>query len=500
MSAGHPDWEAVIGLEIHCQLATESKIFCACPARAPEGVSVADLETNANTCPVCAGLPGALPVLNRRAVEYAIKAGLALGCRIQSRNVFARKNYFYPDSPKGYQISQLELPICEAGFLEFEVPPTNTKKRVFIQRIHMEEDAGKTVHHAGFSLVNLNRCGVPLIEIVSGPDMGTAEEAGAYMRAVHGVVTHIGVTDGNMQEGNFRCDANVSVRPRGQVALGTRVEVKNVNSFRFVEKAIDFEIARQIGVLQSGGTVVQETRLYDADRGLTSTMRSKEEAMDYRYFPDPDLIAVQVDEAWVARVRESLPELPDQKRARYMGEFGLSHADALALTASSALARFFEESVEEFQRAGGDPKLGAKPIANWITGELSRLANEAGLELREGKVTARHLAELVRLTVSQIVSSTGAKQALGIAWTSGDAIEAIVEREGLKQVSDTGALEASIDRILDANPGQVAEYRSGKEKVFGFFVGQVMKEMKGKANPGLVNELLKQKLSGSVES
>jgi aspartyl-tRNA(Asn)/glutamyl-tRNA(Gln) amidotransferase subunit B len=287
------------------------------------------------------------------------------------------------------------------------------------------------------------------------------------------------------------------VRPRGQAAFGTRVEVKNVNSFRFVEKAIDFEIARQIGVLQSGGTLEQETRLYDADRGLTSTMRSKEEAMDYRYFPDPDLIVVQVDDEWVTRVRESLPELPDQKRARYMSELGLSQADALALTASSALACFFEECLEEFRRSGEDTRSGAKPAANWITGELSRFSNEAGLGLRESKVTARHLADLVRLTTTQVVSSTGAKQALGLAWASGDSIELIVEREGLRQVSDTGALGAAIDRILAANPGQVAEYRSGKEKVFGFIVGQVMKEMKGKANPGLVNDLLKKKLAGN---
>ncbi|MDR3608544.1 MAG: Asp-tRNA(Asn)/Glu-tRNA(Gln) amidotransferase subunit GatB [Oligoflexia bacterium] len=492
------NWEAVIGLEIHCQLATETKIFCACPARTAEGVSVADLQPNINTCPVCTGHPGALPVLNRKVVDYAILAGLAMNCRIRQRNVFARKNYFYPDSPKGYQLSQYELPICEDGHLEVEVRP-GENKRVIIQRIHMEEDAGKSIHLSGFSVVNLNRAGVPLIEIVSGPDMRSAEEAGAYMRAVHAIVTHIGVTDGNMQEGNFRCDANVSVRPRGRKEFGTRVEIKNVNSFRYVEKAIDFEIARQISLIQGGGAVVQETRLYDADRGLTSSMRSKEEAMDYRYFPDPDLMAVQVDPTWIERVRKNLPELPAKRRDRYIAELGLSHADASALTASAALARFFEESLAELDALGLSPQAGAKPLANWITGELSRLANEAGVQPQSGKIRPRHLAGLVKLTVEQVISNTGAKQALSLAWGNGEAIETIVEREGLKQVSDTGALEAAIKKILAANAGQVAEYRSGKEKVFGFFVGQVMKEMKGKANPGLVNEFLKKMLSGDSQ-
>jgi aspartyl-tRNA(Asn)/glutamyl-tRNA(Gln) amidotransferase subunit B len=480
------NWETVIGLELHCQLATDSKIFCPCPARTAPGVSVADLEPNINTCPVCAGHPGALPVLNRKVVEYAITAGLALNCGIVGKNVFARKNYFYPDSPKGYQLSQYELPICEHGYMDIETKP-GEKKRVAIQRIHMEEDAGKTIHFSGFSAVNLNRAGVPLIEIVSGPDLRSAEEAGAYMRGVHAIVTHLGITDGNMQEGNFRCDANVSVRPAGQKEFGTRVEIKNVNSFRFVEKAIDFEVARQISLIEGGGAVAQETRLYDADRGVTSSMRSKEEAMDYRYFPDPDLPAVQVDEAWIARLKQALPELPAAKRDRYMADLGLSLADANALTGSSVHAGFFESSLAEMEKAGTPRAAAAKSIANWVNG---------GLDLEAGKVTPRHVADLVRLVLGQQISSTGAKQALAAVNDPSDSIEAIVEREGLKQVSDTGALEAAIARIIAASPAQVAEYRAGKDKVFGFFVGQVMKEMKGKANPVLVNELLKRMLSG----
>jgi aspartyl-tRNA(Asn)/glutamyl-tRNA(Gln) amidotransferase subunit B len=481
-------WETVIGLELHCQLATQSKIFCACSARTAGGASVADLEPNINTCPVCAGHPGALPVLNRKVVEYAVKAGLAMGCRIVPKNIFARKNYFYPDSPKGYQLSQYELPICLNGHLDIET--SSGKKRIAVQRIHMEEDAGKTIHSSGYSVVNLNRAGVPLIEIVSGPDMSSSEEAGAYMRAVHAIVTHLGVTDGNMQEGNFRCDANVSVRPTGQKDFGTRVEIKNVNSFRFVEKAIDFEVARQISVIEAGGVVVQETRLYDADRGVTISMRSKEEAMDYRYFPDPDLISVQVTPAWIEEIEKTLPELPARRRERYMNELGLSAADANALTASVFLVDYFEKTIKESEKSGISPQVGAKPIANWMM---------SGLSLESAQITPRHLADVVGMILAQHISNPGAKQALSIAARSGESIGLIVEREGLRQVSDTGALEASIAKIIAASPAQVAEFRSGKDKVFGFFVGQVMKEMKGKANPALVNELLKKRLQEKNE-
>jgi aspartyl-tRNA(Asn)/glutamyl-tRNA(Gln) amidotransferase subunit B len=467
------EFEAVIGLEVHAQLSTESKIFCACRAGKAE-------RPNANACPVCSGHPGTLPVLNRKVVEYAIRAGLATGCRINPRSRFARKNYFYPDLPKGYQISQYELPICEGGRLRVG------EKWVGIQRIHMEEDAGKNVHHGEFSLVDLNRAGVPLIEIVSRPELSTPEEAGAYLRAIHGVVTYLGICDGNMQEGNFRCDANVSVMPKGSATYGTRVEIKNVNSFRFVEKAIEYEIARQIQVVRSGGEVVQETRTYDSDRNATYAMRSKEEAHDYRYFPDPDLIELRIDEAWIEEIRAALPELPEQKRARYVRELGLSDYDAGVLTASQALARFFDRAVE----LGAE----AKAAANLVTGEISRLLNESGLEIPQTRLRPEHVADLVTLVKAGAVSSTGAKKALGFAWGGGGEMKEIVAREGLAQVSDTSSIEPVVDEVLKANPAQVAELKGGKDKVMGFLVGQIMKKTGGKANPTLVQELIRKKL------
>jgi aspartyl-tRNA(Asn)/glutamyl-tRNA(Gln) amidotransferase subunit B len=490
------EFEAVIGLEVHCQLATDSKIFSSAPARMREGTSVGEAAANVNTDPVSAGHPGTLPVLNKRVVEYAVKAGLATNCRINETNIFARKNYFYPDLPKGYQISQFDKPICEQGWLAIETKSGGAKK-VKIHRIHMEEDAGKNVHMAGFSLVNLNRAGVPLVEIVSDPDMKTSEEAGAYLRALYAVVTFLGICDGNMQEGNFRCDANVSVMPKGSTQFGTRVEVKNVNSFRFVEKAIDHEIARQIEIIKSGGSVVQETRTYDSDKNATFSMRSKEEAMDYRYFPEPDLLPLRLDRAWIESVRASLPELPDQKRGRFISELGLSPDDAGALTSSKALAQFFEDVVKVLGKNGMEPKAAAKPTANWLTGEVTRLLNEEGIELAQSKLTAEHIADIVGLTQKQVVSSTGAKQAIGAAWKTGDSIDAIVEREGLKQVSDTSALDPAIDKVIAANPQQAAEYKAGKEKLIGFFVGQVMKETGGKANPAMLQELIKKKLTGA---
>jgi aspartyl-tRNA(Asn)/glutamyl-tRNA(Gln) amidotransferase subunit B len=480
------EFEAVIGLEVHCQLSTQSKIFCGCPVES-------NAETNANICPVCTAQPGSLPVLNRKAVEYAIKAGLATQCEIRGQNVFARKNYFYPDLPKGYQISQYEKPICENGYLEIET--SQGARKITIQRIHMEEDAGKNQHMSGYSLVNLNRAGVPLIEIVSGPEMKSAEEAGAYLRAIHAVVTYLGICDGNMQEGNFRCDANVSVMPRGSTKFGTRVEIKNVNSFKFIEKAIEYEIARQIEVVKAGGRVVQETRGYDSARNVTTVQRSKEEAMDYRYFPDPDLIEVQVSPDWIERVRGTLPELPSQRRQRYIAEMALNSYDAGLLTSSKATAEFFENTVEILAQGGMDRKTAGKPAANWITGELSRLANEEGIEIQQSRVTPAHIAGIVKLGLAQTISSTGAKQVILTAWKTGGEVMAIVEREGLKQVSDVGALDPAIDQVIASHPAQVAEFKGGKEKVLGFFVGQVMKATGGKANPALLQELIRKKLS-----
>lgn len=482
------EFEAVIGLEVHCQLATNTKIFCACPASPPEGVSVSDVGVNANTCPVCSGHPGTLPVLNRKVVEFAVRAGLATGSTIHRESVFSRKNYFYPDLPKGYQISQYDKPICQQGALDIETKSGGVK-RVSIQRIHIEEDAGKNVHFSGYSLVNLNRACVPLIEIVSGPDMRTSEEAGAYLRALHAVVTYLGICDGNMQEGNFRCDANVSVRPRGSDKFGTRAEIKNVNSFRFVEKAIDYEIMRQIEVIRGGGRVIQETRLYDSQKNVTQSMRSKEEAEDYRYFPEPDLITLKLSEASIEQVRASLPELPHQKKHRYVQDLGLSPYDAGVLTSSKDLAAFFEAVLSR----GGAAS--AKPAANFLTGEIARLINEEGVELSASKLKPEHIADVVALVLEKTVSNTGAKQILAAAWKSGEQASALVEKLGLRQVSDTGSLEPVIEQVIAQFPGQAAEFRAGKDKLLGFFVGQVMKATGGKANPGMLQELVKKKLS-----
>ncbi len=490
----HPDFEPVIGLEVHCQLSTHTKIFCGCRARLADGKSVADVDVNSNTCPICAGHPGTLPVLNKKVVEYAVMAGLATHCKISFKNIFARKNYFYPDLPKGYQISQYEDPICVNGWLEIETK--QGAKKVNIQRIHMEEDAGKNVHMSGFSLVNLNRAGVPLIEIVSGPDMKSAEEAGAYLRALHAVVTYLGICDGNMQEGNFRCDANVSVMPKGSKQFGTRAEIKNVNSFRFVEKAIEHEILRQIQVIQSGGKVIQETRTFDSAKNVTISMRSKEEAQDYRYFPDPDLIEVNLDSKWVEKLKNSLPELPDQKRARYIEQYGLSSYDASVITGSKLLAEFFEATLKILESRKKDLKKVAKPAANWMTGEVARLVNDTGMDISQSKLNADHVAEVVILTQDQVVSSTGAKQIISTAWNTGELVSKIVDQQGLKQVSDMSALEPAIQKVLDSHPDQVAQYKSGKDKLIGFFVGQVMKETGGKANPGMLQDLIKNKLKG----
>jgi len=478
------DYEAVIGLEVHAEMLTQSKIFCGCSARfgAPP---------NENTCPRCLGLPGSLPVLNRRVVEYAIKAGLAADCAIAPVSRWARKNYFYPDLPKGYQISQYELPICIGGRIDIAVD--GQEKPVRLTRIHMEEDTGKNIHdqHGDASLVDYNRSGVPLLEIVSEPDLRSPAEAGAYLRKLRAILQYLEVCDGNMEEGSFRCDANVSVRPVGSDALGTKAEVKNMNSFRAVERALEYEIARQIDLLRHGDRVLQETRLWDADREVTRSMRSKESAHDYRYFPEPDLLPLEVSESWIAELRATLPELPDARRLRFIREYGLPAYDAEVLTARKDIADYFETAV----RAHANPKA----ISNWVMGDLLRVVRERHLDgalvIREWPVPPAHLAGLVRLIDDQTISGKIAKGVFEQMLSSGASPERLVADQGLSQVTDSGAIDAAIAAVLAANADKVAEYRSGKDKLFGFFVGQVMKAMQGKANPQKVNELLKQRLA-----
>jgi aspartyl-tRNA(Asn)/glutamyl-tRNA(Gln) amidotransferase subunit B len=473
-------FQPVIGLEVHVQLKTDSKIFCGCSTRFGS-------EPNLNTCPVCLALPGALPVLNRQVVEFAIMAGLSTGCSIAPTNIFARKNYFYPDLPKGYQISQFDLPICLAGHLDISLG--DQVKRIGITRIHMEEDAGKLVHgQGGGSGVDLNRAGTPLIEVVSEPDLRSADEAVAYLKKLHQIVTYLGICDGNMEEGSFRCDANVSVMPVGSDTFGTRAEIKNVNSFKFVKAAIEYEISRQCELIEDGGTVVQETRLFDPNSGVTRSMRSKEEAHDYRYFPDPDLVPVVIGNDWVERIKTSLPELPELKYGRFLNQYNLSEYDAEALTSSRPLADYFEQCA---QSSGN-----AKAAANWVMGELTRSLNETGAAIEQCPIAPAKLADLIRLIDGGTISGTIAKKVFEEIWKNGGDPAAVVEQQGLAQVSDSGAIQDAIDQIMSANQGQVDEYRSGKDKVFGFFVGQVMKAMKGKANPAVVNDLLKQKLAG----
>ena len=475
------EWETVIGLEIHAQLATRSKIF--------SGASTAyGADPNTQACAVDLGLPGVLPVLNKGAVKMAVKLGLATGCTIAPRSVFARKNYFYPDLPKGYQISQYELPVVHDGELLIELEDGSTK-RIGVTRAHLEEDAGKSLHEGfeGVTGIDLNRAGTPLLEIVSEPDIRSSEEAVAYMKKLHSLVRYLGICDGNMQEGSFRCDANVSVRPKGSSDFGTRAEIKNVNSFRFVQQAIDYEVERQIDVIESGGTVVQETRLFDAVKGETRSMRTKEEANDYRYFPDPDLLPLEVDAALVEEALGELPELPDAKKQRFMDEYALTAHDASMLTGSRELADYFEAVAEA---AGGEGKL----AANWVMGELSGALNKAGLDITESPVSPAQLGGMLQRISDQTISGKIAKQVFEAMWNGEGDADTVIEKHGLKQVTDTGAIEAMIDEVIAANPQQVEQYQGGKDKLLGFFVGQVMKASKGKANPEQVNELLKQKL------
>ncbi len=474
-------YEVVIGLEVHVQLTTDTKIFCNCS-------TAFGSEPNSQTCPVCLGLPGALPVLNKKVVEFAIKTGLATNCTIAPRSIFARKNYFYPDLPKGYQISQFELPICEHGRLDIETE-NGQGKSIGITRIHMEEDAGKLLHDSGdFSRVDLNRACTPLLEIVSEPDLRSSDEAVAYLKKLHQIVVYLGVCDGNLEEGSFRCDANVSIRPWGQKEFGTRAELKNINSFRFIKQAIDYEIERQAEILEEGGRVIQETRLFDPASGTTRSMRGKEEAHDYRYFPDPDLVPLLVGEEWVERVRRELPELPDAKIERFVKEYDIPRYDAEVLAADRATADYYDVLVG----LHGNGKL----CSNWVMGEVQRALKEAGLAIDDCLVSPAMLAGMLKRIDDNTISGKIAKKVFDEMWQSGKDADTIIEEQGLKQVTDLGAIEPVIDEVLAANPGQVEEYRAGKDKLLGFFVGQVMKATKGKANPATLNELLKKKLAG----
>jgi len=478
------EYEPVIGLEVHAQLLTKSKIFCGCSTAFGE-------EPNTLTCPVCTGQPGSLPVLNRRAVEFAIKLGLATNCRITPYSLFARKNYFYPDLPKGYQISMYEYPLAVDGFIEISVQ--GQKKRIKLIRIHLEEDAGKLKHGetpetASYSYVDFNRTGVPLVEIVSGPDIRSPEEAGDYLRKLRAILQYLDICTGNMEEGSFRCDANVSVRPKGQKEFGTRAEVKNMNSFRHVEKALEYEIKRQISILEEGGEIIQETRLWDANEGITVAMRSKEEAHDYRYFPDPDLVPLRVDENWIEEARKSLPELPGQKKERFVKDYKIPEYDADILTSTKAMANYYEECVHLFPEA--------KTVSNWMMGDLLKELKQDEREIDQCPVTPKHLAEMLDMIKKGTISGKIAKDVFGEMYKTGDRPEEIVKEKGWVQILDGGEIEGVIDRIVAANPKLVEDYRSGKEKLFGYFVGEVMKATKGKANPQLLNDLLRKKLRG----
>jgi len=477
-------YEAVIGLEVHAQMLTDTKIFCGCSTKFGS-------EPNTQTCPVCIGMPGVLPVLNKKTLEFTIKTGLAMNCNIPPYSRFARKNYFYPDLPKGYQISQYELPICEHGYVEIVV--NGETKKIGITRIHMEEDAGKNIHESAsggggnYSFVDLNRAGVPLMEIVSEPDIRSPEEAVEYMKKLRTILRYLGVCDGNMEQGSLRCDANVSVRLAGQKEFGVKTEVKNLNSFKFVGKALDYEIRRQIKMLEDGGKVVQETRLWDSERGITESMRTKEEAHDYRYFPEPDLVPIIVDQRWLDERRASLPELPDIKRKRFVSEYGLPEHDADLLVSEKALADWFEEAI----KLGGQ----SKNVSNWIKGELMRLLNEENKSIEECSLKPKQLIDMLKLIDNGTISGKIAKTVFEEMYKTGKDAEEIVKEKGLVQISDTGEIEKAVDDVIAKHPKEFERFRAGEEKLIGFFVGQVMKMTRGKANPQMINELLKKKLS-----
>lgn len=476
------EYEAVIGLEVHAQLLTETKIFCGCSTKF-------GAEPNTNVCPVCLGMPGVLPVLNRKVVDFAIKLALATNCSVAPVSRFARKNYFYPDLPKGYQISQYKLPIAENGWLD--VTTDGITRRIRIRRIHMEEDAGKLIHdeHQPLSYVDFNRAGVPLLEIVSEPDIRSPEEAAAYLKTLRDIVVYLGICDGNMEEGSFRCDANVSLRPMGSRELGVKTELKNMNSFRNVQRALEFEIRRQRALLEKGEQIVQETRLWDAAKGVTVGMRAKEEEHDYRYFPDPDLVPVVVDKAWIEKIRKTIPELPDQKRKRFSEHYGLPEKDIEVLVSDQNLANYFEKAVEAFN----NPKM----VSNWILSELLRELNRSGHSPSDCPVPPENLAELLFLIENGTISGKIAKSVFDEMYRSGKKASEVVEEQGLRQVADEGLIEQVVDEVLKAYPSEVDRYRKGEAKLMGFFVGQVMKRTQGKANPKLVNEVLSSKL-GSI--
>ncbi|MEW6661045.1 MAG: Asp-tRNA(Asn)/Glu-tRNA(Gln) amidotransferase subunit GatB [Bacillota bacterium] len=471
------DYQAVIGLEVHVEMKTNSKIFCPCSTQFGG-------EPNTNVCPVCLGLPGVLPVLNKKVVELAIRAGLALNCKIAGFSKFDRKNYYYPDLPKNYQISQYDLPIASGGHLEIEV--NREKKRIGITRVHMEEDAGKLMHEGRQSLVDYNRTGVPLMEIVSEPDLRSPDEAKAYLEALKLILQYIDVSDCKMEEGSLRCDANISVMPVGSTKFGTKTEIKNMNSFRAVQRALEYEIKRQIDEIESGGRIIQETRSWDENKGITFSMRSKEQAHDYRYFPDPDLVPLAIDEDWVEKIRQSLPELPQTKKERLIRDYGLPAYDAGVITSSKALADFFDKSVAFYPDA--------KTVSNWVMGELLRLLNANNMEIEQAKITPQGLAEMLKLIESGTISGKLAKTIFEEMFASGKKPADIIHEKGLTQISDAGEIAVVVDRVLAANPSVVEDYKAGKEKALGFLVGQVMRETRGKANPAMVNQLLKEHL------
>ncbi|MBI5196424.1 MAG: Asp-tRNA(Asn)/Glu-tRNA(Gln) amidotransferase subunit GatB [Nitrospirae bacterium] len=473
-------YEAVIGLEIHAQLLTDSKMFCGCSTKFGS-------EPNTQTCPVCIGMPGVLPVTNKKAIEYVIQTGLAVNCTISPYSRFARKNYFYPDLPKGYQISQYELPLCEGGYVE--IAQNSSTKKIKLTRIHLEEDAGKNIHDGAgnYSFVDLNRAGTPLMEIVTEPDIRNPQEAVEFMKKLRTILKYINVCDGNMEQGSLRCDANVSVRPAGQKEFGVKAEIKNMNSFKFIEKALEYEIKRQIKVLKEGGRIIQETRLWNTDKGITESMRSKEEAHDYRYFPEPDLVPVEVEPSWIERIKTQLVELPDSRLERFISQYGLPEHDAGLLTSERATAEWFEEAV----KSGGDPK----GVSNWIMGDLMRFLNEDNKQIEECALKPAQLAGLLKLIDSGVISGKIAKTVFEEMYKTGRDAEVIVKEKGLVQVSDESEIGKVVDEVLKNNQKELERFKAGDEKLLGFFVGQIMKITKGKANPKIVNELLREKLS-----